>query len=289
MDAAALYALAPEQFTAARDAAVRQARADGDGVAATALKALRRPSVSAWLVNRLAADHRGMLEELLALGAALGQAQSSRQAGELRELGRQRRALVEAVADTALESRRPSAAVRDEVVATLEAALADPASADAVRSGRLVRALSYAGFGGVDLSGAVAGAPVTVPAAGRARSRRTGRAEAQEPSRAAVAAAEALAQAAAGRLDDAVSAAASAEREAARAVQRVVESDRTLTAAASALAAAQAEQAEAVTAGEETAQAWRTTGHAVTSAQDAAERARAALDALRRGRQVSGG
>ncbi len=46
--------------------------------------------------------------------------------------------------------------MRDEVAATLEAGLSDPASADAVRSGRLVRALSYAGFGGVDLDGAVA-------------------------------------------------------------------------------------------------------------------------------------
>ena len=88
-------------------------------------------------------------------------AQSGGDADALRTLGAQRRELVEAVVGAAvgLAGRTVTAAVREEVAATLEAALSDPASADAVRSGRLVRPLSYAGFGGVDLSGAVAAAP----------------------------------------------------------------------------------------------------------------------------------
>ena len=53
MDADDLYRLAPEDFTAARDAAAKQARADGDRDGAAALKALRRPTVSAWLLNAL--------------------------------------------------------------------------------------------------------------------------------------------------------------------------------------------------------------------------------------------
>jgi hypothetical protein len=158
VDTGELYALPPEQFTAARDEAARQAKADGDPDAAKALKALRRPSVAAWLVNRLAADQADLLEQLLALGPALAQAQAGGHVDQLRALGQQRRQLVEAVADAAVgvSGRGVGTAVRDEVVGTLEAALADPASGQAVRSGRLVRALSYAGFGGVDLADAVA-------------------------------------------------------------------------------------------------------------------------------------
>src|SRR5690606_1078829 len=48
--AAQLYALPPEQFVAARNGAAKQAT----GPAARHIKALRRPTVSAWLVNLLA-------------------------------------------------------------------------------------------------------------------------------------------------------------------------------------------------------------------------------------------
>jgi hypothetical protein len=46
--------------------------------------------------------------------------------------------------------------VERELQETLEAALADPAAAGAVASGRLTRALSYAGLGTVDVAGATA-------------------------------------------------------------------------------------------------------------------------------------
>lgn len=177
VDPDALYALAPEDFTAARDAAAKQAKADGDAAGAKALTALRRPSVSAWVVNRLASDQRPLLDRLLALGPALAQAQAGGRADELRALGRQRRELVEVVTAAAAGGvdRTLTSTVRDEVAATLEAALADPASAQAVRSGRLVRALSYAGFGGVDLAGAVAeAAGVAAPAGRREQTRPPG-------------------------------------------------------------------------------------------------------------------
>ena len=163
-----LYALAPEEFTAARDAEVRAARGAGERGQAKALAALRRPTVSAYVVNALVRAEPALLDQLLELGQQLGQAQADGQAAALRSLGEQRRALVEAVADQAAAAAdRPlTPAVRAEVVATLEAALADPASGAAVRTGRLVRPLSYAGFGGVDLQGAVADATGAAPSAG---------------------------------------------------------------------------------------------------------------------------
>ncbi|MGQ0629645.1 MAG: hypothetical protein ACT4P1_01285 [Sporichthyaceae bacterium] len=49
-----------------------------------------------------------------------------------------------------------SAATEDEIEATLGAAVATAEAAQAVRSGRLTKALSYAGFGDVEITGAVA-------------------------------------------------------------------------------------------------------------------------------------
>jgi hypothetical protein len=60
----------------------------------------------------------------------------------MRDLSERRRELISTLVDTDL-----SAAIRDDVTATLEAATADPQLAAAVRSGRLVKPLRYAGFG----------------------------------------------------------------------------------------------------------------------------------------------
>jgi hypothetical protein len=128
VDADELYALAPEDFTAARDLAAKQAKAGGDPELAKQLKALRKPSVAVWLVNRLATQQRPLLDQLLALGPALAEAQSAGHADDLRALGQQRRDLVAAVTDaaTVAAGRSVTRAVRDEVASTLEAGPAPP-------------------------------------------------------------------------------------------------------------------------------------------------------------------
>ena len=153
-----LYALPPEEFTAARDAAAKLDKS---------LKALRKPSVSAWVVNTLVRRDPALLQQLVELGGSLREATEARQGDELRELTAQRHQLVEAVTAqaVALAARAVTMQVRTEVSQTLEAAMLDPGSAEAVLSGQLVRALSYAGFGGVDLEGAVADLPKPKPAA----------------------------------------------------------------------------------------------------------------------------
>ena len=72
-----LYALPPEDFRAARDERAAQARASGDKTLAREITALRRPVVSAWLVNLLARDEPGQMSELLALGDSLRDAQQT--------------------------------------------------------------------------------------------------------------------------------------------------------------------------------------------------------------------
>ena len=155
-----LYSLAPEEFVGARDAFAKQVR---DAGLKKAVKALRRPTVSAHEVNRLVRERPDDVEELLALGDELRDAMTGGD-GNVRALSEQRRAAVNNLVDPDL-----SLAVRDEVTATLEAATADPRLGAAVRSGRLVKPLRYAGFGEFpDLADAVA-----TPVAGAApRSRK---------------------------------------------------------------------------------------------------------------------
>lgn len=161
-EAAALYALRPEEFTAARNARGRELR-DDDRELADAVLALRRPAPAAWLVNQLVRHRGDELDELLELGEELRAAQAEFDAPAMARLAKQRRALVTALARDAggladeLDApvRQP---VLDEVAQTLNAGMVDASAAEAVRSGRLVRALEAVGLD-VDLDGAVAGGP----------------------------------------------------------------------------------------------------------------------------------
>lgn len=164
-----LYALAPEDFTAARDEAARQARSDGNRDLAAEIKALRRPSVSAYAVNALAATHPDDLAQLADLGRQLRDAMTGKGGGDLRALTEQRRQAVATLVGLARRAadRDLTPAQDGEVAATLEAATADPQLAAAVRSGRLVKPLRYAGFGALpDLDDALGVAPTTRAAAG---------------------------------------------------------------------------------------------------------------------------
>jgi hypothetical protein len=151
--AAELYALPPEEFTAARGEAVAAARKAGDRELAGRIGALRRPTVGAWLVNLLAHQRPDLIGELLALGAAMRTAQRNLRGDELRELSTQRRGMVSALAREsralAVAAGRGVRAVLPlgEVENTLTAALADPDVAEEVRLGRLVKPVEYAGFG----------------------------------------------------------------------------------------------------------------------------------------------
>jgi hypothetical protein len=147
-----LYALAPGDFTAARDERAAAARAAGDRDLAQAIGGLRRPVLSAWLVNQLAREARDQVAELVALGESLRQAQQDLAGERVRELSAQRRTLVaglvaEAKRIAARDGRPAGLQVEREVDATLQAALADSGAAAAVQAGCLASPLSYAGLG----------------------------------------------------------------------------------------------------------------------------------------------
>ena len=159
-----LYGLPPEEFTAARTDAVKQARSSGDRALATAVGALRRPAVAAWAVNLLVRERAGLLDQVTSMGDSLREAQAALDGAALRDLNRQRRRLVAAVAAevaaVAAEHAHPlSAAASRQVEETLQAALVDPRAAAAVRSGVLVQPLASTG---VESLAEVLGVPLPV-------------------------------------------------------------------------------------------------------------------------------
>jgi hypothetical protein len=152
----ALYEAPPDGFVAGRAAAIAEAKQAGDKETAKRLAALRKPTVAAWLVNLLALRRPELIDELVELSTALRSAQRGLQGEQLRELSTQRRQVVSALVGAAQQlaveddpGLRTAKLPMAEVEATLTAALAEPEIAAQVRSGRLVKAATYAGFGEV--------------------------------------------------------------------------------------------------------------------------------------------
>ncbi len=147
-----LYTLPPDEFAAARDAAVRQARTEGKAPLAREVARLRKPTQSAWLINLLWRDQRDVMNQLFELASELMQAQVDAAGSVLRALTTQRREIETALMRRAVELAQAAgvkvsdAQVR-EAQETLGAALAQPEVAEEVRSGRLVKPATYVGFG----------------------------------------------------------------------------------------------------------------------------------------------
>ncbi len=162
-----LYGLDAAEFVAARDGRAREARGDGDRALADQIKRLKRPSAAAWVVNILVRQRPREIERLLSFGQSFRDAQANLVGEELRRLGRQRHQVLSALGQEARRlagerGQSVSQAVQRDVESTLDAALTDQTAADAVRSGRLLRPLSHAGMGPVDLSGATAAPEIGV-------------------------------------------------------------------------------------------------------------------------------
>src|SRR5436190_818256 len=147
-EAERLYGLEPEEFVAARDAAAKALRSDGRRAEAAAVAKLRRPSVAAWVVNRLARDEADLVEALIDAGAKLREVQlAGAAASDLRAAIAAEAKALDALMrpagriagtgrDTALERARD----------TLHAAALDPDLAEDVRRGVVVREQQAIGF-----------------------------------------------------------------------------------------------------------------------------------------------
>ena len=149
-----LYGLPLEEFTPARDALAKELKAAGRKDEATEVKALRKPSLAAWALNRAARDHQDAIDQLRAAGADLRAAQNealSGDAGRLREAGRALAGEVDRVATLAADALRAAgrpatAAQQEKLASTLRTAAVDDAAGDLLARGVLVDDLDATGF-----------------------------------------------------------------------------------------------------------------------------------------------
>ncbi len=161
---AELYEADPDGFTGRRAELAAAARDAGEPATAKQITALRKPTRSAWVVNRLVRSDPEVTSRLDALAADLRAAAGSADGGRIRELTAARSRLVDELTRSALRVSglpAPPAALREEVTATLDAAIADPEVAASL--GTLVRAAQWSGFGLDSFPGGTP-APAPVPA-----------------------------------------------------------------------------------------------------------------------------
>jgi len=170
--AAELYSADPDGFVERRKDLAARARAAGETSAAKQIAGLRKPTRSAWVVNQLVRSAPSVPDELASLGRELRAAQGSLDGAAIRELSRRRRQLIEALvrqAFTAAGLDSPPAALRDDVTATLGAALADPQVAEQLAAGAMARVAHRDGLGPPDASEPAPAPPSGGAAGGRAQ------------------------------------------------------------------------------------------------------------------------
>ncbi|EMD27644.1 hypothetical protein [Amycolatopsis azurea] len=127
-----LYAGDPAEFVPVRNQRAKEAKAAGEAALAERIRALRKPTLAATILNRRAGSPE--LAELARLGDDLRKAHSALAGAELRKLTRRRQELVNRILQ---DERSMSEPVTREVEATLEAVVADPEVAALALAGRL--------------------------------------------------------------------------------------------------------------------------------------------------------
>jgi len=140
--AASLYASAPEDFIAGRNALADELRAAGEDDLAAAVKKLRKPSVVAWAVDVAARGNPEDVTALLRAGDELRRAQRAAISGggqtELRAAAQARRGIIATLTDAATSALGPRAGPhRDAIASTFEAASVDPDLGSRLREGTL--------------------------------------------------------------------------------------------------------------------------------------------------------
>src|SRR5882724_5363509 len=153
-DVDALFRLPLAEFIAARKTLAARLKQDGRGGEADFVKALVKPSISAWAVNQLYWNHRDAFDRLIATGERFRQAQASRLArkvADMREALDARREALSHLSDLATALLRsaghnPTPETIHRITTTLEAMSAYATLPDASRPGRLTNDVDPPGF-----------------------------------------------------------------------------------------------------------------------------------------------
>ena len=153
-DVDALFRLPLAEFTGARNALAAQLKKSGRGEDAARVKALAKPSVSAWAVNQLYWNHREAFDQLIASGERFHKAQTSRSAGKVADIRQAldgRRESLTQLSDLAATLLRdaghnPAPDTIHRITTTLEGISAHASRSDAPRAGRLTADVDPPGF-----------------------------------------------------------------------------------------------------------------------------------------------
>lgn len=170
-DLDALFKLPAAEFTAARNALAARLKKAGDRDGAERVKALAKPSISAWAVNQLYWKHGEAFKELIAAGERFGAAHTRQLAGksaDLRELLAARREAIEGLARQAAAllseaGHNPAPDTMRRITTTLEALSTHSSLPDAPPLGRLSDDIDPPGFD--SLAAFIPGATIRTPPA----------------------------------------------------------------------------------------------------------------------------
>jgi hypothetical protein len=150
-----LYSLPLSEFTSARNELVRELRKTGRKDEAEEVRALKKPSATAWAVNQLARREPDKVAELIKAGDALRKAQRDvlgGKAADVREASRAQHDLADELVDDARAllaeagAKATQAAAR-RISGTLRAASTDPGASKLLKQGRLPDDVESVGFG----------------------------------------------------------------------------------------------------------------------------------------------
>jgi hypothetical protein len=150
-DIDALFKLPLTEFVGARKALATRLKRNGFASEAESVKALAKPSISAWTVNQLYWRHREAFDELIATGQRFRKAQVTGKMVNMREALDARREALAHLSDLATEALRaaghnPSLDTVRRIATTLEALSAYAALSDGPTLGRLTEDIDPPGF-----------------------------------------------------------------------------------------------------------------------------------------------
>ena len=153
-DVDALFRLPLAEFTSARNSLAARLKKDGQGNEAIRVKALVKPSITAWAVNQLYWMHREAFDRLIATSQRFRQAQSSLLAGKAADMRGPLEARHEALSELSLHATgllreagsNPTPDTIRRITATLEAMSAYASFPDDLAPGRLNHDVDPPGF-----------------------------------------------------------------------------------------------------------------------------------------------
>src|SRR5262245_17792627 len=150
-DTDALFRLPLAEFTGARNELATRLKKSGNSDEANQVKALAKPSISAWAVNQLYWQHRDIFDQLIATGQCFRKAQTAGKVADIHGALEARREALSQLSNLAMALLRdaghnPSPDTERRVSTTLEALSVYASLPGGPPSGRLTQDVDPPGF-----------------------------------------------------------------------------------------------------------------------------------------------